>query len=311
MIQIHKLSKKYKNKYAVDNLTIDIHAGVVTGFLGPNGAGKSTTMRMILGLVAPTKGTILIDGKPYDQLKSPLSKIGALIEADAANPKLTARQHLQLIATAADIPKSRINQLLLATGLETAADQIIGEFSLGMRQRLGIAGALMGDPETIILDEPFNGLDVDGINWLRKLTKDLASKGRAVLISSHLMSEVQAVAQRVIVLAQGKLISDMDMEEMGSKSLSAYIRVKTNKLQELKSILERKSATVQTVAIDSLHVRNLEMEYIGEIAFKNNIALYELAKYQPSLEQLFVELTKGKADYSSNVSLDEGEDKIL
>lgn len=309
MISIHKLSKKYKTKYAVDNLTLDIHAGVITGFLGPNGAGKSTTMRMILGLIAPTKGDVIIDGKAYNQLECPISKIGALIEADAVNPKLTARQHLQLIATASGMSDSRISELLSLTGLESAANQSIGEFSLGMRQRLGIAGALLGDPETLILDEPFNGLDVDGINWLRRLTKELAGKGKAILISSHLMSEVQEIAERVIVLAKGKLIADMDMNEMSEKSMSTYVRVKSSNPQQLKSVLESKGAGVQTTDNNYLHVRNIGMEQIGDMALKNNIAIYELTKYQPSLEQLFKELTKGKAEYSSFMSLDESEEE--
>lgn len=310
MIQIQQLTKKYNDKVAVDNLTMDIHSGVVTGFLGPNGAGKSTTMRMIIGLASPTKGAILIDGKPYEQLKSPLSKIGALIDSDAVNPKFTARQHLKLIATAGNLPTGKINQMLSATGLQTVADKLIGEFSFGMRQRLGIAGALMGDPETLILDEPFNGLDVDGIKWLRKLTKDLAGKGKAVLISSHLMGEVQEIAGRVIVLAQGKLITDMDMDEMSAKSLSAYIHVKTNKFQELKSALEREGAMVHIATDGDLHVRNMGMDNIGQIACIKNIALHELSKYQPSLEQLFSELTKGKVDYHSDLNANVSEDKV-
>jgi ABC-2 type transport system ATP-binding protein len=300
MIRIRQLTKKYGNKTAVDNLTLEIHPGVVTGFLGPNGAGKSTTLRMILGLTAPTAGEVLVDGQPYARLKTPLAKIGALLDASAVNPQYTARQHLQLIASAGQIAGERVAQLLAATGLQSAADQAIEEFSFGMRQRLGIAGALLGDPETLILDEPFNGLDVDGIKWLRDLTRQLAAQGKAVLISSHLMSEVQEIAGRVIVLAQGKLIADMGMAEMSAGSLSAYIRVKTDQTGLLRAALERQGAVVQPVDNGELRVRSLEMQSIGEIAWQNKIALHELSKHQPSLEQLFSELTQGRAAYSSS-----------
>jgi len=299
MIEVKNLTKIYKDKVAVDNLCLDIKPGVVTGFLGPNGAGKSTTMRMILNLTKPTKGQISIDGKQYIDLQHSISKVGALIDADAVNSKLTASQHLQLIATASGISISKVDELLQKTGLVKVKDKQIKEFSLGMQQRLGIAAALLGDPETIILDEPFNGLDVDGIKWLRGLTRDLAKQGKAVLISSHLMSEVQAIAERIIVLAQGKLIADMTIEDMSKRSLSTYLKVRSENNSALKQLLEKKGASIQIISNECLNVRNLEMEEVGNIAKENNLAIFELTKIQPSLEELFIELTDGKVDYVS------------
>lgn len=299
MIEIKNLSKKYQDKIAVENLSFDIMPGVVTGFLGPNGAGKSTTMKMILNLVRPSNGEVRIDGKHYIELEQPISKIGALIDADAVNPKLTAEQHLQLIATASEISASRVDEILQRAGLEKVRRKQIGEYSLGMKQRLGIAAALLGNPATVILDEPFNGLDVDGIKWLRNLTRDLARAGKAVLISSHLMGEIQAIAERVIVLAQGKLIADMTIEEMSKKSFSSYLSVRSENNLKLQELLRKKGAFIQQIEQDQLIVRNLEMEEVGTAAKEGNLAIFELTKVQPSLEQLFTELTDGKVDYIS------------
>jgi ABC-2 type transport system ATP-binding protein len=300
MIELKSLTKEYKDKVAVDDLSFNIKPGVVTGFLGPNGAGKSTTMRMILNLVKPSKGEVIIDGEHYINLNQPIFKIGALIDADALNPKLTSFQHLQLIATASGISKDRVIEMLKKTGLEKVKNKKIGEYSLGMRQRLGIAAALLGDPETIILDEPFNGLDVDGINWLRSLIKDLAKQGKAVLVSSHLMSEVEAVAERIIVLAQGRLIADMSVEEISEKSFSGYLRIKSENNSKLEDILKKNKAYISKEGEDTLQVRKIQAEKAGILAKENNIAIFELTKVQPSLEQLFLELTEGKVDYKSN-----------
>ena len=299
MIEIKNVTKVFKDITAVDNLSLVIRPGVVTGFLGPNGAGKSTTMKMILRLTRPTRGEIRIGGKKYKDLKNPVSKIGALIDGDAVNPKFTARQHLELIATASGLPAKRVEEVLKKSGLEKAKNKQIGEFSLGMKQRLGIAAALMGDPETVILDEPFNGLDVDGIHWLRNLAKELAEKGKAVLVSSHLMSEIQAIAERIIVLAQGRLIADMTIEEMSGRSLSAYVKVRSENNKQLKSLLEKSGALIKFVSDKELHVHKLDMKQIGITAKENNLAIYELTKVEPSLEELFIELTEGKADYAS------------
>ncbi|KAB1435948.1 ABC transporter ATP-binding protein [Candidatus Galacturonibacter soehngenii] len=299
MIEIKSLTKVYKDKVAVDNLSFDIKPGIVTGFLGPNGAGKSTTMRMILNLVKPSKGEVIIDGKHYIDLNQPISKIGALIDADALNPKLTALQHLRLMTTASGIPSSRIIEMLEKTGLEKVKDKQIEEYSLGMKQRLGIAAALLGNPETVILDEPFNGLDVDGIKWLRSLAKNLAEEGKAVLVSSHLMSEVQAIAERIIVLAQGKLLADMSVEEISKKSYSGYLKIKSENNSKLEDLLKKNGAYISKGEEGSLQVRNVESEKIGIIAKENYIAIFELTRVQPSLEELFIELTEGKVDYKS------------
>nr|WP_265588814.1 ATP-binding cassette domain-containing protein [Terrisporobacter petrolearius] len=293
------LTKVYKDKVAVDNLSFNIKPGVVTGFLGPNGAGKSTTMRMILNLVKPSKGEVIIDGKQYIDLNQPILKIGALIDADDLNPKLTALQHLQLIATASGMPSDRVIEMIEKTGLEKVKNKQIEEYSLGMKQRLGIAAALLGNPETIILDEPFNGLDVDGIKWLRSLAKDLAKEGKSVLVSSHLMSEVQAIAERIIVLAQGKLLADMSVEEISQKSYSGYLRIKSEDNSKLEDLLKKNGAYISKGEEGSLQVRNVEGEKIGILAKENYIAIFELTKVQPSLEQLYLELTEGKVDYKS------------
>lgn len=265
MIEIKNLTKKFRDKIAVDNLSLIVRPGVVTGFLGPNGAGKSTTLKMIIGLINPTQGEVKIDGKNYKDLIRPISKIGALIDGDAVNPKFTAKQHLELIATASGISIGRVEEMLKMVGLEKVKNKQIGEFSLGMKQRLGIATALLGDPKTVILDEPFNGLDVDGIHWLRGLTKELAEQGKAVLVSSHLMSEIQAIAEKIVVLAQGKLIADMTMEEMTNKSLSTYMKVNSENNRKFKSLLEKEGALIQSMNDEELHVHKLDMKQIGII----------------------------------------------
>jgi len=300
MIKMENLTKIFKEKISVDHLSLSIQPGVVTGFLGPNGAGKSTTMKMILGLMHPSEGEVTIDGKGYKDLRHPISKVGALIDGNAANPKLTPKQHLEIIATASGISLKQVESTLKKTGLESVMNKAIGTFSLGMKQRLGIATALLGNPETIILDEPFNGLDVDGIHWLRELAKKLAKDGKAVLVSSHLMSEMQVIADRMIIIAQGKLITDMTIDELAAKSLATFIKVKAEDNEKLKSLLVEKNAVIKQQSADKLYVYQFDMKQIGLIAKENRIALYELTKVEPSLEEVFTELTKGKIDYVSN-----------
>ncbi len=297
MIQLTNLTKKFTDKIAVNNISLYIHPGVVTGFLGPNGAGKTTTMRLILGLAAPTSGSVSADGKSYTALERPLSKIGAMVDAGALDARLTPRQHLMILAAAAGINKNRVDELLSFVGLRKVANKKINEFSFGMKQRVGIAGALIGDPETVMMDEPFNGLDVEGIHWLRTLLRDLAEQGKAVLVSSHLLSEVQEIADRVIVLARGELIADMSMDEMQEKSIGSYVQVQSDNIAGLKKILIENDAGVDMPESGILHVRKMNMRRIGDIAFTNGIRIYELVNYQPSLEQLFSELVAGKTDY--------------
>jgi len=296
LIQLNNLTKKYNQKKVVDRLNITFEPGVVTGFLGPNGSGKSTTMKMIISLVHPTHGKVTVDNKSYHSFAEPTQKIGTLIDPSAIDANLTARQHLSFISTAAHINKSRVNDMLKTTGLEKVQNKKIKSFSLGMKQRLGVATALISNPDTIILDEPFNGLDVDGIKWLRKLFKQLADEGKTVIVSSHLMGEIQAVANRIIIIAQGKLLADMTVEEMNQKSLNSYVYVEVNDLAKMTKALKTNGADVLQKK-DSLEVRNLESREIGHLASEYGIVIYQLKKVQPTLEELFMEITKGKADY--------------
>lgn len=298
MIQLEHLTKKYKDTTAVKDLSLTFKPGVVTGLLGPNGAGKSTTMKMIVSLVRPTSGSVLIDGKPYHELPHPIQKIGTLIDPSAVDQHLTASQHLSLIATAAKLDAGLVAGLLRRTGLETVQNKPIKEYSLGMKQRLGIAAALIGDPDTVIFDEPFNGLDVDGIKWLRKLFQSLAEEGKAVIVSSHLMSEIQAVADRIVIIGRGELLADMTMEEMNQKSLSSYTYVVTNDTEKLEKLLGQNNLLVRRQE-QGLAVQGIEPKEIGQLAYKNQLVVHELSKVQPTLEELFTEITQGKADYIS------------
>jgi len=255
-------------------------------------------MKMIISLVHPTVGKVIVDDKKYNDFIEPTKKIGTLIDSSAIDKNLTARQHLSLISTAANIDPNRVDEMIKMTGLKMVQNKKVKSYSLGMKQRLGVATALISDPDVIILDEPFNGLDVDGIKWLRKLFKQLAEEGKAVIVSSHLMSEIQAVADRVVIIGQGKLLADMTMEEMNKKSLSSYVYVEANDLEKMVIILQENHAKVQKYK-KGLEVRNLKARDIGQLAHDNKIVLYELKKVQPTLEELFTEITYGKVDYVS------------
>lgn len=309
MIELKRLTKKFGQRTAVDDLSLVIRPGAVTGFLGPNGAGKSTTMKMILGLVKPTSGEVLVTGVRYDRLADPVKSIGALIDSEAANPKYTARQHLELMATAGGIPLRRVAHLLQQTGLKQVQHRQIGEFSLGMRQRLGIAAALLGDPATVILDEPFNGLDVDGIKWLRSLVKDLAGQNKAVLVSSHLMSEVEAIADRIVILAQGRLVADMTISELVETNLGSFVRVRSEDNRALAAAIAEMGAVVQRRSGEILLVKGLVTEEIGRIAKRINLAVFELTTIRPSLEDLFVELTSEKVEFKAQTAVNRGGDR--
>lgn len=296
LIKLANLTKKYGSKTAVDHLNLVLTPGAVTGFLGPNGSGKSTTMKMIISLVHPTLGDVVVDGKTYRDFPEPTKRIGTLIDPSALDKNLTAKQHLSIIATAANINPRRVDEMLQITGLENVQNKKVKSYSLGMKQRLGVATALLGNPDTIILDEPFNGMDVDGIKWLRGLFKQLAKSGKCVVVSSHLMSEIQAVADRVVIIGQGKLLAHMTMDEMNRRSLSSYIYVEANDLDKIKRVLLEKQAIVQPSKA-GLEIRNLDAKEIGQIALENQIILHELTKINPSLEDVFSEITDGKADY--------------
>lgn len=305
MLEIKNLTKKYNDKIAINNLSFSLQEGVVTGFLGPNGAGKTTTMRLILDLATPTSGTVTIDEKHYKELKYPLKSIGTLINANTIDARLTPLQYLQIIAVASEIEKGRVEETLAFVGLSEVKDKKIRTFSLGMKQRLAIAGAILGEPKILLLDEPFNGLDVDGIRWLRSLIRGYAKKGKAVLVSSHLLGEIQEIADRIIVIGQGDLITDMDMEEMRKKSLRSYVLVRSNNNQLLKRHLNDKGAETQEDNSGELKVYRLTTDQIGEIAYKSGICIYELTNYQPSLEQIYSELVIDKADYKGKYKMED------
>ena len=298
MIELVNLTKKYGGKTVVNKLNLNLKSGVITGFLGPNGSGKSTTMKMIISLVHPTVGEVRVDGKKYNELTQPTKQIGTLIDPAAIDKNLTARQHLSLISTASNIDPNRLDEMIKITGLEMVQNNKVKSYSLGMKQRLGVATALISDPDVVILDEPFNGLDVDGIKWLRRLFKLLAEEGKAVIVSSHLMSEIQAVADRVVIIGQGKLLADMTIEEMNKKSLSSYVYVEANDIEKMAKVLREKRAIVQKYG-EGLEIRKLDAKKVGRLAYDNQIVLYELKKVQPTLEELFTEITYGKVDYVS------------
>jgi ABC-2 type transport system ATP-binding protein len=300
------LVKHYGEKVAVNDLSFTVEPGHVTGFLGPNGAGKSTTMRLIMGLDAPDRGSVTIGGRPFHALGWPLREVGALLEAKAIHPGRTAYAHLWMLARSNDIPRSRVDQVLDLVGLTSVANQRVGGFSLGMGQRLGIAGALLGDPGVLLFDEPVNGLDTDGIRWVRQLLRRLASEGRTVFVSSHLMSEMAMTADRVVVIGQGRLIAENSVAEFTARSAGGYVRVRSPQLDVLRPALEQAGATI-TDDGDGIAVRKLDEEKIGEIAWRGSILLYELAPRSASLEEAFVESTEGELEYHGESPYDEEE----
>jgi ABC-2 type transport system ATP-binding protein len=298
MIDARLLSKRYGERLAVDDLTFTVQPGVVTGFLGPNGAGKSTTMRMILGLDAPTSGTVTVNGKAYNQLAAPLHEIGAMLEARAVHTGRSAYHHLLAMAQTHAIPRRRVDEVIDLVGLQSVARKRAGGFSLGMGQRLGIASALLGDPDTVILDEPANGLDPEGILWIRNLLKRLAGEGKTVFLSSHLMSEIALTAEHVIVVGRGKLIADTSVAEIVAEaSENAAVRVRTPELARLRAGLVADGATVTSTEHDVLEVHGLESERIGEIAAAQRVILHELTPQKASLEDAYMALTGDSVEY--------------
>jgi ABC-2 type transport system ATP-binding protein len=297
MIEAKALTKHYGEKVAVDQLSFTVRPGVVTGFLGPNGSGKSTTMRMIMGLDAPTTGDVTVKGLHYRDLPWPLHEVGALLEAKAIHPGRSARAHLQMLAESSRIPRSRIDEVLNLVGLTGVAGQRAGKFSLGMGQRLGIAAALLGDPEVLLFDEPVNGLDPDGIRWVRNLLKGLAREGRTVFVSSHLMSEMALTADEIIIIGRGRLISQIPIDELLAQSSQRFIRVRSPEIAKLKSALESNGATTVIEEDGSLSVRGVDEVAIGELAASIPVVLHELAPQSASLEEAFMELTEDSVEY--------------
>lgn len=311
-IEARGLTKHYGEKLAVDDLSFDVRAGHVTGFLGPNGAGKSTTMRMIMGLDAPSSGSVTVNGRDYHDLSWPLREVGALLEARAIHPGRSAYSHLWMLAQTNRIPKSRVEEMLELVGLSSVSRQLVGNFSLGMGQRLGIAEALLGDPGVLLFDEPVNGLDTDGIRWVRNLLKRLASEGRTIFVSSHLMSEMAMTADHVVVIGKGRLIAEMPVEEFTSRNSQRYVRVRSPQLDRLTAALAAAGAEVASVGDGSVSVRGLDAEKIGELALHESVVLSELAPQSASLEEAFVESTEGEIEFrgdhprSSSESVGEG-----
>src|SRR5215211_7759853 len=276
MIEARGLTKRYGDKLAVDDLTFTVRPGVVTGFLGPNGAGKSTTMRMILGLDAPTRGSVTVNGRPYREHAAPLREVGALLDARSVHPGRSARNHLLALAQTSGIPRSRVDEVVEAVGLESVARRRSGGFSLGMGQRLGIAAALLGDPRTVILDEPVNGLDTEGIRWIRSLLRGLAAEGRTVFVSSHLMSEMALTAQHLIVIGRGRLIADTGMKEFIAGAARDAVRVRTTDPDALAALLQPRAAEVSRGQDGVLTVSGLTTDQVGRVAAAAGITLLEL-----------------------------------
>jgi ABC-2 type transport system ATP-binding protein len=296
MIEARNLSKRYGDKTAVDGVTFDVRPGHVTGFLGPNGAGKSTTMRMIIGLDQPSGGSVTVNGKPYRLHAAPMREVGALLEAKAAHSGRSARTHLRALAATHGIPRRRVDEVFESVGLSGVARKRAGAFSLGMGQRLGIAVALLGDPSTLILDEPVNGLDPDGVLWVRKLLKRLAGEGRTIFVSSHLMSEMSLVATHLIVLGRGKIIADSGIDAFIDKASETRVRVRSPEAARLAEILKAAGAKVAT-SPGSLEAGGLAIEAIGEAAAAHGIVLHELTSLKASLEDAFMKLTGDSLDY--------------
>ncbi len=296
MITIRGLTKRYGATLAVDNLSFDVRPGQVTGFLGPNGAGKSTTMRAILGLDRPTSGQVLIDGRPYRSLGEPLREIGALLEAKAVHPRRSAVDHLKALAHSNGIAQGRVDDVLGLVGLSQVAGRRVGQFSLGMSQRLGIASALLGDPPIVMFDEPVNGLDPDGIRWVRELMRGLAAEGRTVFVSSHLMSEMEDTADHLVVIGRGRLVVDAPVADVISESSHTMVRVRTPEASKLAALLA--TGSVQDSSADELLVSGLSTAEIGDLAYDNGIRLHELALREASLEQAYLELSREHLDYT-------------
>ena len=297
LIEVQNLTKRYGAKVAVDDLSFEVHPGVVTGFLGPNGAGKSTAMRMIVGLDLPSSGSATVNGQHYRDLRWPLREVGALLEARAIHPGRTARLHLWMLAQTNQIARARVDEVLDIVGLSEVADQPAGRFSLGMGQRLGIAAALLGDPGVLLFDEPVNGLDAEGIRWVRNLLLGLAKEGRTMLVSSHLMAEMAQVAQDVVVIGRGRLITQTSMTSLLESNQQSYVRVRTPKREELTAALTAEGARVSLEEDGTISVFGIVESAIGDLAFRSQIALHELSPMNASLEEVFMELTEGSVEY--------------
>ncbi|GHB27652.1 ABC transporter ATP-binding protein [Streptomyces chryseus] len=305
MITLQGLTKRYGEHAAVDNLSLTISAGRVTGFLGPNGAGKSTTMRMIMGLDSPSAGHALVNGRPYSRLSHPLREVGALLDAKALHPGRSARAHLKALALSNGIPVRQIDEVIETVGLTSVAERRAGSFSLGMSQRLGIAAALLGDPGIVMFDEPVNGLDPDGVLWIRGLMRGLAAEGRTVFVSSHLMSEMQLTADQLVVIGKGKLITETTVKQLIDSSSMNAVRARgpeTTSLQKLQTRLTEWQVPVRWESANELYITGLTVEKVSDLAYELGVRLHEVRTVEASLEQAYMELTADSIEYGSPAS---------
>lgn len=297
MIQARHLTKRYGNKVAVNDISFDVHPGKVTGFLGPNGAGKSTTMRMIMGLDRPTSGVVRVNGRPYRDLAAPLTEVGALLDAKGLHGSRTARAHLKQLALSNGIPTRRVDEVLEFTGLSAVANKRVQGFSLGMGQRLGIAAALLGDPEILIFDEPVNGLDPEGVIWVRETCRQLASEGRTVFISSHLMSEMSQTADELIVIGRGRIITTGPVDSVIENTIADRVRVASPQASTLAQLLQQQGWQASPVEPSVLETTATDAIHVGELAAANGIVLHELTTIKASLEDAYLELTGDAVEY--------------
>ncbi|NAZ74460.1 ATP-binding cassette domain-containing protein [Kineococcus sp. T13] len=306
MIEAVGLRKVYGKKVAVHDLSFTVRPGIVTGFLGPNGSGKSTTMRMVMGLDRPTAGQVLVDGRPFAQHRAPLSAVGALLDAKAVHTGRSAHRHLQSMAATAGIPRSRVDEVVDLVGLREVARKRAGGFSLGMGQRLGIASALLGDPATVMFDEPGNGLDPDGILWIRNLMKELASQGRAVFVSSHLMSEMALTAEHLVVIGKGRLIADESVQSFIDRVQPRGVTVRSPQVSQLTDLVVDGGGTLRPVDDGAFEVRGMSAVAIGDAAAARGVALHELTTVRASLEEAFMELTASAVEYQAHGTAADG-----
>jgi ABC-2 type transport system ATP-binding protein len=297
VITTERLTKTYGDRHAVTDLSFTVEPGRVTGFLGPNGAGKSTTMRLVLGLDRPTAGRATINGRPLAEHDRPLEQVGALLEARAIHPGRTARNHLRAIAATAGIGDRRVDEVIDLAGLVSVANKRVGTFSLGMGQRLGVASALLADPQALILDEPVNGLDPDGIRWIRALLRGLADEGRTVFLSSHLMSEMAVTADHIIVIGRGRLLRDMSMRDLIAESARHTVRVRTPDVERFAEALERQGITVRRGDGQTLHVNDVSTDVVGRAAAEAAVVLLELTQLEASLEEAYMALTEDELEF--------------
>jgi ABC-2 type transport system ATP-binding protein len=299
VIEVENLSKRYGEKVAVDGLDFVVQPGIVTGFLGPNGAGKSTTMRIIAGLDAPTAGRVRVHGADYRAAAAPMAELGILLEAKAVHTGRSARNHLLALAQTNGVSVRRVDEVIGMAGLDEVAGKRVGGFSLGMGQRLGIASALLGDPRVVVLDEPVNGLDPEGVLWIRNLLKSLAAEGRTVFVSSHLMSEMALTAARLVVVGRGRLIADTTVEEFVARAGGSAVTVATSQAGQLRDLLLGPDVTVTSEQPGVLHVQGLAAEQIGTAAWQAGLPIFELTTQHASLEEAFMRLTDDSVDYRS------------